>query len=235
MKKILLTVMICSLAMASNPTGFVTKTALGYVQTQGNTDTKTFNLSENAKKDWKKHSLKFSLDGQYAIDRGVTSKNKYRTELQYGYKYKSILSYTYLIGYISDKFSSFNSQFYTGPGIKYKVLKTKTQKLNLEGSVLYARDSIKADNTVNNYGSYRAKGIYSWQIFKNLKFNQEISYRSELGDSANYFIYSKSLLSSKLSDMFEVGLSYIADYVNKPTNNIINLDKTLTINLIINY
>lgn len=265
MKKIILSLaVVTSVVVAAeldenrqNP--FVTHTELGYVETQGNTKTKTFNLDAKAKKNWDKNALSFLFDAQYASDQDVETKNKFLTELEYNYELTERFAFTYLAGYKQDKFSGYVYQAYTGPGAKYAVLKTQSQNLNLEGSVLYSQDETQDTNydatgviiaypnptniatvtstegEVQSYGSFRAKGVYEWQILENLKFDQELSYRASFEDSDNYFVFSKTALTSKLSDIFSAGISYKVDYINQAAIGKEYADRTFTANLIIDY
>ncbi len=265
MKKIILSTLVASsLIMANEPNlekddALVTHVALGYIQTNGNTETQTFNLDAKAKKGWQRHIFELSFDGQYADDSGAETKNKYFTELEYDYEITDRFAFDYLVGYKSDKFSRFDYQFYTGPGVKYKAVDIETQSLNFEGNILYAVDEISAvyysdptkttpieypdstvgyaakDNSINDtYGAYRLKGVYGWQMFENLKFDQELSYRASFEDSQKYFVYSKTAFSSKISDIFSAGISYKVDYVNEPADKE-STDTTLTLNLILDY
>jgi len=264
MKKIILSAVVASsLVMAADvdttkESALVTHTELGYIETQGNTETKTFNLEAKATKNWQKHVFGFIFDGQYAEDKGIENKNKFFTELTYDYDFTDRFAFTYLAGYKSDKFSSFDYQVYTGPGAKYKAVVSKKHNLTVEGNILYSMDEISdveydaTGNIINypnpdnipvdsvvsgesdSYGSYRVKGVYTWQMLENLKFDQEVSYRGSFEESQNYFVFSKSALSSKISDMFSAGLSYKVDYVNEAGDKD-NTDTTLTLNLIMDY
>lgn len=241
-------------------TKVVARTELGFMQTQGNTNTDIFNLDLNIKKGWSEvHLVEFSLDAQYATDDSVETKNKYLAELQYSYKLTDRLSGTYLFGFKQDKFSGYDYQLYTGPGLKYALIKTQDHKLTLEGSVLFSEDDVEdtkydaSGNTISypnpnkktvarkesgeleRYSAYRVKGVYGWQIFDNLKFDQDLSYRSEVDDSSVFFATSKSAFTSKFNSTFSAGISYKVDYVNSPPLGKDNTDKTFTANLIIDY
>ena len=260
-KKIILSAVVASsLVMAAEPDlkkddAFVTHTELGYIETQGNTETKTFNLDAKATKAWGKHIFGLTFDGQYASDKDIETKNKYFIELEYDYEFTDRFAFAYLVGYKQDKFSAFDSQFYTGPGAKYKAIVSEKHNLSVEGNILYSMDEIMEERTLlgevvnypypagsivskpaetDNYSAYRAKAVYSWQMLENLKFDQELSYRGSFEDSNKYFVYSKSALSSKISDMFSAGLSYKVDYVNEAGEKE-NTDTTITANLIIDY
>ena len=235
MKKIVISsVVISTLLLAVDADNLVTHTELGYIQTSGNTETETFNLDAKVKKAYDLHSFSLSLDAQYAKDGNVENKNKFATELNYGYNLGNKLSFGYLAGYKKDKFSNYDYQFYTGPSLKYNLIETELHKLNAEGSILISKDDIINTTDVNEYAAYRAKGVYEWKILENLKFDQELGYRGSFEDSKNYFINSKSALTSKFTDMFSAGISYKIDYVNLSGDKE-HSDKTFSANLIIDY
>ena len=198
MKKIVIsTLVISTLLLAADANKLVTHTELGYIQTSGNTETKTFNLDAKAKKAYDLHSFSLSLDAQYAKDGNVENKNKFATELNYDYKFSDKISFGYLAGYKKDKFSNYDYQFYTGPLMKYNLNEAEVHKLNAEGSILMSKDDIINSNKTNDYAAYRVKGVYEWKIMDTLKFDQELGYRGSFEDSKNYFVDSKSALTSK--------------------------------------
>jgi len=264
MKKITLSLLLASsLMMAAEPDtkkddALVTHTELGYIETQGNTKTKTFNLDAKVKKGWGANIFTLTFDGQYASDKEIETKNKYFIELEYDYEITDRLAFNYLAGYKNDKFSGFAYQFYTGPGAKYKAIVSDIHNLSIDGNLLYAKDSYDAvytDSTGNvisypasttgatisqkgyddQYASYRIKGVYNWQMLENLKFDQELSWRGSFETTNKYFIFSKSALTSKLSDMFSAGISYKVDYAQIPATGKEDTDTTFTANLIIDY
>ena len=235
MKKIIIsTLTISTLLLATDANRLVTHTELGYIQTSGNTDTKTFNLDAKVKKAYDLHLYSLALDAQYAKDGNIENKNKFATELNYDYKFSNKISFGYIAGYKKDKFSNYDYQFYTGPSLKYNLIQTQLHKLNAEGSILMSKDDIINSNDTNEYAAYRAKGVYEWKILENLKFDQELGYRGSFEDSKNYFVDSKSALTSKFTDMFSAGISYKIDYVNLSGTKE-HSDKTFTANLIIDY
>jgi len=241
MKKIILSAFalsaltITAQAADKNPDALVTHTEMGYIQTDGNTKTKTFNLDANVKKAWGKHQTSLKLDGQYGSNDGIEVKNKYLIEVNYDYSFTKILAFNYLAGYKSDRYAGFAYQIYTGPGLKYQAIKNDTHDLSLNGNILYSSDeSYVQPRTTDNYSGYRAEFLYGWQMLKNLKFTQEASLRGDFRDSSNYFAHSKTAFTSKLSDMFSAGVSYKLDYVNKPLAAK-NTDSTFTLNLIMDY
>lgn len=226
---------IAEIAKKEKDNELKTHAEFGYVSTSGNTDTTTYGLDLKMDKKWDKHVVLFTFDGQYADDNGVETKNKYLTELAYDYEITDRFAFNYLAGYKQDKFSGYNYQAYTGPGAKYKLIKEEKQNLSLEGNILYSQDELENQTKTRDYSSFRAKAVYAWQILENLKFTQDLSYRSDLEDTQNYFVYSKTALISKISDIFSFGINYKVDYVNAPPASTRHSDKTLSASLIIDY
>ena len=212
---------------------YITHTEFGYSKTGGNTNTKNFNLDTEIKKRWGKHNNKLHIDAQYSQSNGKETKNKYILELEYNYDLTSRLSFDYVTGYKEDKFSSYDYQFYTGPGLYYKFIDKDKHHLNIDANILLAQD--KSEDLRRYYTSFMSKSIYTWQILDNLEFEQILSYRTEIQDNKNYFVYSKSALSTKFSDMFSASLSYKYDYVNILTTKPSHKDDTFSVNLIVDY
>jgi putative salt-induced outer membrane protein len=212
----------------------------GYISTTGNTETTTYALDTKLKKSYSKHMFELTFDGQYASDSDVETKNKYFTELEYNYGYTERFSVGYIVGFKQDKFSGYDYQFYTGPGAKYKAIKSELHNLSLESNFLYARDKFNTlieneDTAINTYASLRLKALYEWKMLENLTFAQEVSYRTDVENVDEYFLYSKTSFTSKLSDMFTAGLSYKVDYANKVVAGIEHSDNTLSATLGVSY
>ena len=211
----------------------------GFIKTTGNTDTETYNYELKLKKNWNRHIVTLLLDGQFASDEGVETKDKFFTELEYYYEETPKFAFNYLVGYKDDRFSGYKYQAYTGPGMRYKFIDTDKQKFSLDGNILYSVDDVEESPShssyTDEYMSFKTKGVYSWQMLENLKFDQELTYRTQIDRTSNYFVYSKSMLSTKLSDMFSAGVSYKFDYINEAAVGKTSTDGTVTFNLIADY
>ncbi len=220
-------------------TEIMTHLKLGYINTSGNTETETFSLDGTMKKEWGANNLALTVDAQYGNVSDVETKNKYFLELEYGYKFTPKFSVTYVLGFKNDKFSSYDYQAYTGPGVKYEAYKSGIQLLNVEASVLLSKDvqqaALATPDFDETYGSYKAKATYEWKIIDDLKFNQELSYRASFEESDNYFAFSNSSLSSKISDIFSAGIAYKIDYTNLVAAGIEQTDNTLTAFISVDY
>ncbi len=237
MKKILLSALVASslVITAQAQSELVTHTELGFIDTQGNTQTQTFNLDSKVKKNIDSHVFTFTLDAQYATVDKVETKNKYVAELNYDYSFTNRLSFGYLLGFKQDQFSGYDYQLYTGPTLKYQVIKAEAHNLALGLNLLYTEDQVENVDNADGYAAYGASLVYAWQINKGLMFGQDFGYRSAFEDNENYFATSKTSLISKISDIFSAGLSYKVDYANMVPAGKEHSDKTFTANLIIDY
>ena len=219
---------------------FITHTELGFIMTDGNTDTISYNADVAISKRFNAHKFKLTFNGQYSYDNtdnaSTEIKNQYLTELTYNYDINDRFSFSYLNGFKQDKFSNFDYQFYTGPGATYKAIISKNHKLELEGNILYSIDNIIGANTPerDEYSSYRTKAVYNWQIADSLKFDQELSYRGSFEQGDNYFVFSKSMITSQINSILSAGLSYTLNYANE-AGTLKHTDGTLNASIIIDY
>lgn len=211
-----------------------THAELGYVNSKGNSNTETLTIDAKVKKDWDMHALSLAVDVEFASNNGADTKNKRFAELEYDYKLSEKLYVQYILGYKYDAFSGYDYSVYTGPGLKYIFIDNSKHNLTLEGNLLYTQDK-KIDESAYNYASLRTKGFYSWQILENLKFEEELTYRTDVSKMDNYFIFSKTAFISKLTDIFSASLSYKIDYVNQPGASKEHTDRTLSANLIVDF
>jgi len=265
MKKIIALSLVCfTLAIADekkeNP--FVTHTELGYVSTSGNTDTKSGSLDFMGKKSWDKDAVQLDVDYIYGEQDGIENKNRLDSKLNYDHSFTESFGFNYLVGYKDDKFSGFDYQFYTGPGVKYTAIKGKVHNLTLQSNILYSLDqqtdkyysdaaltvetpypyvpvrgAFKDPNSgqSSDYSAFFIQGDYSWQITDATKFVQMLSYRVDMGDTDIYFMNSKTGVESKFSDILSMGLNYKINYVNQAPAGNVNTDKTFMVSLIIDY
>ena len=211
-----------------------THTELSYNQTSGNTDTSSFALDFKGEKHWGEHGLRMSAFAYTAEDSGVESKNQWGVELNYDKALTETLAFNYMAAYKEDRFSGFDYQFYTGPGVVHKTLRRPDMKLTSQANILYAVDDVEGVGT-NDYASFKIGAVYVWQILENLKFIEDANARTDLSDTENYFLYSKTSVQSKINGNFSMGISYRVDYANEPAAGKSTTDKAVLVSLIIDY
>lgn len=222
---------------------FTTHTELGYINTEGNTNTESFAFAFNAKGNLDKHVLRLDANAQYSKDEGSETKNKWDAEFNYDYDITKTIAFNYLIGMKQDKFSTYDWQFYTGPGAVWHALKQEAHRLDFQGNILYSEDNAREEPTstpvvegdIERYSAWRAGLDYNWKIYENLKFIQLATFRSEFEDFENYFITSKTGIESKINGNLSMGASYLVDYTNSKAPDKEYADRTFMVSLIIDY
>ncbi len=134
---------------------YSTKTEFSYSNTKGNTNTERFALDFHGERKHMKNTIILDVDALTSSSNGTEDNNKWLAVLQYNRDLSDRLFLNYLISYGEDKFSGFDYQFNTGPGLGYKAFKSDTQKLDLRSNLLYSQD--KLDNgDKNEYASFLA-------------------------------------------------------------------------------
>jgi len=244
-------------------TEFITHTELSYVRTQGNTDTTAFSLDFAGKQQIDNFSIKLDLDALYGDEDSIENKNRWVSELNLDYQFAKHFTINYLYGYKDDKFSGYDFQQYTGPGVKYIAVASKVHNLDFQMNILYSQDNEMdkyytdsnktteieypytggldgayqdpESGNIRDYTGYMAKFGYNWQINESLKFLQEASYRGDTDEADNYFVYSKTAIESKIASILSLGVSYKVDYTNAPPAGNVYTDSTFMTSLIIDY
>ena len=213
---------------------YSTKTELSYSNTQGNTRTEQFALDFHGERKRKSTTLKLDIDVLTSSANGDENNNKWLVVAQYDRDLVKDIFFNYVISYGEDKFSGFDYQFNTGPGLGYKVVKSDEHTFDLRTNALYSED--KLDNgTKNEYASWLVGLNYKWQVLENLVFIEDAFYKVEVDKSTNYFAFSKTGIESIINSMFSLGLTYKVDYKNHPSVGKKRTDRTFLASLIINY
>lgn len=242
MKASLILLSLSSAVMGSNicPTpehngDIASHSEFSYINTKGNSNVESLAFEGNAKSRWDLHIFRAHADAYRSTVNGAVSKSKWSTELNYDYQFDEIISTNYMIGYKEDRFSRFDYQFYTGPGLGWKVIDGTSEKLSLQGNLLFAEDKPQ-EQPVDDYFSSKIGAEYQWKIQDNLKFIQEATYRVNLEQPKYWFVYSKTAIESKINSTLSMGVSYKLDYVNTPPPSTLSrTDKTFMVSLIVDY
>ncbi|MDD2781832.1 DUF481 domain-containing protein [Sulfuricurvum sp.] len=224
---------ITLVAMAEE-TPIITHSEFSYINTKGNTNTTSLAFEGAAKKQWDKNIFRLNANMYKSTDSGKTSKDKWSSEFNYDYQICPRTSLNYLIGYKEDRFSGFDYQFYSGPGMGVKVIDSPAHNLDVQANILYGEDKPEYLPR-DSYFSSKLGAIYHWQIQENLKFIQEATYRINLEDTQQNFFYSKTAIENKINSTLSMGVSYKIDYVNTPPPPSVRTDRTFLVSLIIDY
>ena len=184
---------------------------LGFVSTDGNSNTKTINAKLDIKKSWDSWADNFKLDAMNSKQDGVRSAEKYSAynKLQYGYNEHDYAFWD--ADYQKDRFSGFEYQAGTTFGYGRKLLKNDNYDWDVEIGPGYRISELengdKQEDAVVKVATH-----YEWKISESAKFNQLLSH--EEGED-NSITLSESGLTTKINGKLAMKVSYKVKYQDK--------------------
>lgn len=225
---------ISKVEQQSEDARYKSKIVLSYTNTQGNTRTDKLAFGFHGERKRKKNTMTLDINALQSSSNGIEDNSRWLSVFQYDRDIIKDLYFNYVVSYGEDKFSGFDYQFYTGPGLGYKVLHSDTHTLNVRANALYAKDDIENGGT-NEYAAWLAGFKYKWKILDNLSFSEDAHFKSQADHFENYFVYSRTSIESQINGTFSLGLSYQVDYKNIPAPGNERTDRVFLASLIINY
>lgn len=181
---------------------------LGFVSTDGNSNTKTVNAKLDIKKSWGGWADNVKIDAMNSKQDGVRSAEKYSTynKLQYSYNEHDYAFWD--IDYQKDRFSGFEYQAGTSFGYGRKLLKNDTYNWDVEIGPGYRVSELengdKQEDAVIKVATH-----YEWKISESAKFNQLLSH--EEGED-NSITLSESGLTTQINGKLAMKVSYKVKY-----------------------
>ena len=210
---------------------------LSFVNTSGNTDTQTIAGKLDLKQEGPVN--RYFVNGSYlkAEDSGTDTSDKLVVEGRYEIVLTERYFGLFTTGYLSDKFSGYDSRSYAGPGAGIEIINSSKQRLQGLLSILYNRDEFsRGTDPSDDYVTVKATGKYEWKILENLTFKETLDYFTSVEDTEVYFIDSVTALEVKVNGRISVGMNYTVNYQNRPPSaELNNTDTTLLTTLIVDF
>lgn len=183
---------------------------LGYVATQGNTDTKNLQAKLGIKNERIRWRHTIGLEAINSSDSGTTTAERYDAIWQTDYK---ITKYDYWLGrihYETNKFSGYDYRISEVLGYGRRVVDSPSMSLDLEIAP-GARQSKFITGDSKNEFILRLTGKYAWKINEQASFHQDLSF--DIGEDATV---SKSVtaLQAKVAGNLAMKLSYTAEHTS---------------------
>ena len=188
----------------------------GLSSTTGNSDTLGFNFTFGLTYDPKTHSL-FKADALYLYSRanGEATTDKATANVRYEYKFTERVYGFGQIGYLRDRFKNVTYLFTPMVGGGYLVVKEKTLELGVDGSIgaAFEKDSgYDADAS----GAFAVGESFVWRISPAATFTQKASGLWKTQNTADSFYHFEVGLAATLTKSFELKVTYLVDYKNRP-------------------
>ncbi len=204
---------------------------LGFVATQGNTNTSTLNgaLDLQVRYGAWRHAVR--VEALHASDRGTTTAERYVGDLTNHYDLSAV---SYLFGnvrYESDRFSGYSYQAAEAAGYGRRFRPLPALKAELEAGP-GLRQSRETTGSSTNEAIFRAAGRLVWQLTPNAKFQQRV--RLDSG-RANTSIESVSSLQSTVIGALALKLSETVKYNTSVPAGTKNTDLLTSVNLVYSF
>ncbi|HEC97038.1 MAG TPA: DUF481 domain-containing protein [Nitrospirae bacterium] len=214
-----------------------TRTELSFVQTSGNTNTQTFSVKLEAKKEDIKNRYFSTAKALYAKEDGRETSNQSSIDGRWERVLSEKLFGLLTSGFSMDKFSGYEYRLYAGPGLGYDLIKTDQHVLQSLLSLIYSYDEFSVgDVRSDSYLTGKLTLKYEWKILENLKLKEKLDYSVSFKDTNNFFIDSATAVETKINSSLSLGISYVVNYQNLlPSPEIKHTDTTFLTTLIIDF
>ena len=192
---------------------------LAFLSTSGNTDTTS--IGGGLEVNYNPKPWLFTLKGAalHAATDGVTTAENFTASMQASRDLTDHLDVFARAGWLRNRFSGINNIYNFDGGAGFKLLKSDTQFLRLEGGFGYTTEQDIVVGLIapyRNYANVRAGLGYKWQITKTASFSNDFSYLLDLSDSKNWFITDKAAIAVSISKIFALQASWTLLYRNEP-------------------
>ena len=200
---------------------------LGYLRTSGNTDTESLHVSGKVVNERDKWRHTGTVESIVKDENGVNTANKFYVTGKSDY---SINKRSYLfvfLTYENDHFSGYDYQAGASFGYGYHLIKTETQKLDLEAGVGARKSRTDAGDTTTE-GIVRGAGNYEWKISKTATFLQTLAVESGKDSTVTRSTTAlKTQVAGNLSAKFALNVKHAsqvpAGFKNTDTETIVTL------------
>lgn len=208
------------------PKPWATTLGAGLAITSGNSDTKNLNLSFATKWDPKTRSI-FKADALYLRGEadGVKQVDKASADARYEY---SVSDRTFAFGevsYLRDPFKDINYLVAPVVGAGYRIIKTDTRNLTVDGAVGSVIESGSFGRSGS--GALKAGENFDWAISTVSKLTQKITGLWKTNDFGDALYHFDAGLTTTVSTRVELKLAYAYDYKNRPPAQVKKGDSAL--------
>lgn len=213
---------------------FLAKTKITSSEIKNDANASLLGFEGTLQQKWDTHVLRASTSGHFRVSEGMTTKNRWTSELNYDYHLGERLLLNSVLGYNEAYFSGLQQKFYMGPSFGVKMVDEEKHRLELRGNILFHRDKVD-ELRPEEYFSSRMGALYTWDAQDNLRFTQEESCKIRLSQTDHYIFYSKSTLEKRINPWLWMGVNYKVDAFSIPDASSMYTDRTFFASLQIRY
>lgn len=198
----------------------------GLSVTTGNSDTTAFNLAFGLVYDPKTHNL-FKADAfwLYSKSEGEATADKAGARIRYEYKFTERIYGFGQVAYLRDRFKNVTYLIAPMAGAGYLVLKQTNLELGLDGSLGGAFEKDSGYDATSS-GAFAVGQSFLWKISPAATLTQKASGLWKMDDTSDYFLHFDIGVAATLTKSFEMKISWLVDYKNKPLPATLNSTDT---------
>lgn len=202
---------------------------VGYVATSGNSSVQTLNLGDNV-------SARFGhllLTQQFAVihgrSEGATVASSWRTQFRADVAMSQSVGLYASVTYERNIFAGLESRVGTVTGLSAQVLKTKTDKLVVEGGISLTDQAGTVASPVNSdFLGGRAATAFTHQLSPRASIAQSIELLPDFRESADLRVNTETDLLAPFTHRAAVKLSYVIHYDGVPEPGYETTDRLFT-------
>lgn len=190
--------------------------AVGFNFTQGNSDTRSFNLALVLQYDPRTGNV-VKADAFYILnsESGVSTVDRTSAHLRDEYYFRPRWFAFGDAQFLKDKFKEIDYLFAPTAGIGTRLVKTSTRELlvDLGAGAILEKDE---PGGRTSSGALRAGEDYSWEISKSANFTENAFALWKTSDLADAYYHLDVGLGAAINDHFELKVALIDEYKRKP-------------------
>jgi putative salt-induced outer membrane protein len=221
---------------------------LSYLQTGGNTDSKTFAAGGKAERALQNAKLTGQFNAIYGEHDGVASDKNWMGGLKYD-RYVSSRAFAYLGEQVErDVLKGVEIRYTTQAGMGYEFIKTESDLLKGEFGVGYVRENPIAVAPFNStdplpgeplhdlgYPNARAYGEYGHAFDEKTRFLQTVGYLPGLKGGVGFLAKEESSFIANIMGNFAWKISYAVTYDSDPQSGFDKYDRLFKTSLLYTF
>jgi len=206
---------------------------LGYVSSQGNTETASLNGKFTIGYDTINWKQNFIAEAFTSSENNISTAERYKLEYQADRKFNEE-SYFFLNStYLEDMFSGYNYRSTVSTGYGYKLYDTKEMTLDTEIGVGYRTSKLDiaptVGNTTDNESLVRFAGKYQWDMAENRQVVSKLTI--EAGEASTISTFDAGFVTMIAGDL-SLKVAYTATHTSDVPLGKEKLDTKTSVNLL---
>jgi putative salt-induced outer membrane protein len=201
---------------------------LGVVNTTGNTDLTTVNVSQRVEWRTRRLALGQTFGMVYGRSEGETKTSEWRATIRGDVLLSGAVSGYTAVAWDRNRFAGLARRLEEGAGIAVALAKTPRDKLDLEGGVSLVQQRAIATLADDNFSAARAAARYLHHLTADAYLRQALEVIANLEATRDVRLNSETALVAPLSRRLAVKVSYVIRFDNVPEPGFESTDRLLT-------